>query len=55
MKAGGRQFESNYRQILYDLPLYCQLYQKDENERKRGREWPILKDETVLSLSTFFN
>ena len=28
---------------IYWTFVYCQLYWKDENKEKRGREWPILK------------
>ena len=26
---------------IYWTFVYCQLYWKDENKEKRGREWPI--------------
>ena len=28
---------------IYWTFIYCQLYWKDENKEKRGREWPIFK------------
>ena len=34
------RFESSHRQkIIFNI--YCQLYWKDENKEKSGREWPI--------------
>ena len=36
------RFESRHRQIFIEhLLLSTALYWKDENNRKRGREWPI--------------
>ena len=35
----SNQFNGN---IIYN-PLYQKLYRKDENEEKRGREWPDLR------------
>ena len=38
----GLRFKSSHRQkIIYWTFIYCQLYWKDENKEKRGREWPI--------------
>ena len=31
---------------IYWTSVYCQLYWKDENKLKRGREWPIFKKAT---------
>ena len=28
---------------MYWTFIYCQLYLKDENKEKRGRDWPIIK------------
>ena len=28
---------------IYIFNIYCQLYRKDENKWKRGREWPIFE------------
>ena len=36
------QFESSHQQFLSKF-IYCQLYLKDKNKEKRGREWPIKK------------
>ena len=38
----GPRFESSHQQKII-LNIYCQLYSKDENKEKRGREWPIYK------------
>ena len=43
----GPRFESSRHQI-FSLNIYCQLCWKDENNRKRGQEWPILK-KTIAS------
>ena len=34
------RFESSHQQSLYYLFTVCQLYWKDENKRKRDRDWP---------------
>ena len=39
----GPRFESSHRPKLL-LNVYCQLYRKDENKEKGGRESPIQKD-----------
>ena len=31
------------KKLLYWTFVYSQLYWKDENKEKRGREWPIFK------------
>ena len=33
---------------IYWTFIYCQLYWKDENKEKRGREWPIFFKKTKL-------
>ena len=42
--TGGSRFESSHRQNLYWTFVSCQLYWKDENKEKRGREWPIFNN-----------
>ena len=36
---------------IYMFNIYSQLYRKDENKRKRGREWPIFKNTTLNDFS----
>ena len=33
---------------IYWTFVYCQLYWKDKNKEKSGREWPIYKNEFIL-------
>ena len=42
----GPWFESSHRQKII-LNIYCQLYWKDENKEKRGREWLIFLKKTL--------
>ena len=52
----GPRFESSHRQkFIYWTIIYCQLYWKDKNKGKRGREWHnflknILEPSTILFL-----
>ena len=36
----GMRFETSHCQNLYWTLVFCQMYWKDENKEKRGREWP---------------
>ena len=45
-ESRGPRFESSHRQkfnYLLNICLLSTVYWKDENKKKRGREWPILK------------
>ena len=42
--------------IIFISNIYCQLYWKDENKEKRGREWPIFtkrKDDGTFTQTRF--
>ena len=36
---------------IYWTFVYCQLYWKDENKEKRGREWPIFQNDDTSRLA----
>ena len=40
-RAVASDSSSNPVIAKFILNIYCQLYRKDENKRKRGRDWPI--------------
>ena len=40
---------------IYWIFVYCQLYWKDENKEKRGREWPIFKKKLTYNALSNIN
>ena len=47
----GLQFKSSHWQNLYWTFVNSQLYRKDKNKEKRGREWPFIK--TLFNLNKY--